>query len=300
LIADSANKWQAKGMTSSIQSIAIIGQGKLGKSFARLASKCGLQVLALARDYSDFIVELNAVDLILITTTDGAIKEVANNLAQLLEQGQTNSSKPIVAHCSGSLSSQILEPIGERIASCHPLNSFPNEAAAVTTFANNEHGTVLYAEGNEQALQQLAPFYERLGFNFQRLDNQNKTLYHLACVMACNYLSVLMHSSLDIAEQAGLNRKDFWQALKPILATTLDNIDQHDTQASLSGPIARADLATIKDHLNELDSEITAELYRVLGRQAADMAHQGNSITAQQLEKIREILGDSTSGLNGR
>lgn len=272
-----------------LESIAIIGNGKVGQSLAQLANKKNYKTELIGRDVADQQRACDTADLIIIAVSDDVIKELAQQLAQHI-------AKPvIVTHCSGALSSDELssaELAGALTASCHPLNTFPTLDASLKTFNNIDHGSYLFAEGNNDALSALNHFYTSLGFKFRTIDKQAKSQYHLACSMACNYFTVLMHSSLDIAESAGLQRDEFYSALSPLLNKTIENINNFGSLNSLSGPIARGDLVTIKKHQKALaeQNNNTRALYAELGKIAANMAKETGNLSEQEYKTIMQAL----------
>ena len=283
-------------MTSTLKSIAIIGRGKVGHSLAHLSELKGYQTELIGRDIEKQQQAAKSADLILITVNDEAITSVAHQLENAIEKGV------IIAHCSGILSSDALACLkasGALIASSHPLNTFPTLAASLATFSNTDHASYLYAEGDNEALKVLETFYNDLGFKFKHINKHAKTEYHLACSIACNYLSVLMHTSLNIAESAGLERNDFWAALSPILEKTLDNIG-HDSLRSLSGPITRADLDTVQKHQHALikNNENALSMYSELGKIAAQMAKKTNRLNTKDYERFIETFNKQISDKN--
>ena len=279
-------------MSAKIKSLAIIGKGKVGLSLAQLAKTQGYQTKVIGRDVAQQKKACKGSDLIIISVNDDAIKEVAKTLSPNINKSA------IVTHCSGALSSDELSDIKQAaIASCHPLNTFPSLESSLKTFSDTNHGSYLFAEGTSTALTALKDFYSSLGFKFRTLDKQAKIHYHLACSIACNYLSVLMHSSLNIAEAAGLKRDEFRTALLPLVRKTLDNVEEFGSLGSLSGPIARGDIDTVSKHqeaLSKANSNIQA-LYTELGKIAADMAREKGQLGIQEHETFINTLVDCST-----
>ena len=279
-------------MITRIESVAIIGRGKVGQSLAQLATLKGYKTELIGRDQAQQKKACKNTDLIIIAVNDEAINTLAGQLVSAIV-------KPvIICQCSGALNSDELNNLqaaGALTASCHPLNTFPTLEAALKTFSSPEHASYLFAEGDPKALPLLARFYEDLGFSFKQIEKEAKTHYHLACTMACNYLSVLMHSSLNIAESAGLERAEFWLALSPLINKTLQNISNYGSLSSLSGPIARGDIQTTQRHLialNDEATEIPQLMYRVLGKAAAKMALERAQLNSEEYKRIIDELED--------
>jgi len=284
-------------MTSTVKieyqrlSIAIVGAGKVGQTFAALLRSNGHKVSLIGRNLIESQQAIRDAKLVLITTSDGAIEQACNDISSYLSHGS------VVSHCSGALNSRILlsaKNQGCTIASSHPLNTFPSLDASLTTFNNNKHGTYLYCEGDEKALELLDAVFRHAGFNIAKISSTAKTAYHAACVFACNYLTVLMDISLQTAEFEGIDKKQFWQAVQPLVQSTLTNISEHGTTGSLSGPIARGDTDTISTHLELLtnnNAEIS-DIYIKLAQQALNLANQQGKLSKEKLNALATLLND--------
>jgi len=267
--------------------IAIIGRGKVGHSLHQLLSLTNHHTQLIGHTLDDQHAAVSAADVTFITTQDNHIAAVSDTLADSFKLGA------IVAHCSGALSSEALASARQRdcsLASIHPLNSFPTLASSLRTFSKKDHNTYLYCEGDPDALPSLLTLALELGFKPIEISQESKTAYHAACVFACNYLTTLMDISLNTAASAGLDRGEFWQAIQPLIQTTLCNINDHGTQDSLSGPIARGDHATIKKHLSALGQH--QDSYKQLGIQTLRIAAQRGELSQQDIDRISALLAD--------
>ena len=269
--------------------VVIIGKGKVGQSLAQLFSIKGINVSLVGRSFIDQQHACRLADISLLTVSDGNIQRVCDALASSFKAGS------IVAHCSGALSSSALISAKNKhcyTASAHPLNTFPSVQASLTTFANDQHGSHLYAEGEAIALNKLLPLFAHAGFKTQTINSQAKPLYHAACVFACNYINSLMDMSLSTAEAAGLERNQFWSSLQPLIQATLNNISQQGTAKALSGPIARGDVNTIATHLYELEgvSQQLKKNYADLGLKALELAVENGELSDEKIKKIESLL----------
>lgn len=274
------------------RNIVVIGRGKVGQSLGGLLKLRGHKLIELNREYEKHLAQVAAADIVLICVNDDAIEAVCQSLANDLRAGT------IVAHCSGAIDSSVLVSAQQEdcyIASCHPLNTFPNLGASLAKFANTDHASYLYAEGNHRALEHLLPVFEDAGFITQEIESTAKPLYHAACVFACNYLTSLMDMSIETARAAKLDEKQFWKSLQPLIQSTIDNITHGDTAAGLSGPIARGDFQTIETHLDVLERESTslASNYASLGIRALEIAQRKGELSKDEMSKLKDILNKS-------
>ena len=248
--------------------LAIIGNGVVGQTFAKLLSQQPQYQVALgARAQGNMQSAVQGADIVLLTVTDSAIENVCAELASSFK------SNAVVAHCSGALSSEILQTHSGPTASMHPLQTFPNVEAALPKVK----GTYAYCEGDDEALPVIKTLAEALGMQTVEIASKEKPLYHAAAVMACNNLTALMESALQLGEAANIQRDTLWASLKPLIETTLSNIDAQGTAAALTGPVARGDANTVQSHLNAMSaseavSATVTQNYKALGQQAAELA----------------------------
>lgn len=251
-------------MTSKL---AIIGNGVVGQTFAQLLSRHPqYQVVLGGRSQGNMQSAVQEADLVLLTVSDSAIENVCAELASSFK------SNAVVAHCSGALSSEILQTHSGPTASMHPLQTFPNVEAALPKVK----GTYAYCEGDETALLAIKTLAQTLGMRPVEIASKDKPLYHAAAVMACNNLVALMECALKLGEAANINRDTMWQSLKPLIDATVENIDKHGTKEALTGPVARGDLETLRSHLNAIGAspklgEAQENVYLEMAAQASEL-----------------------------
>jgi predicted short-subunit dehydrogenase-like oxidoreductase (DUF2520 family) len=229
-----------------------------------------------------------AGDLVLLTVSDDAIETVCRDLAR--ERAFLEGA--VIVHCSGVLTSDILSSArtGQscRVASMHPLQTFPTVDAAIGRL----RGTYCFCEGDESALPLVEELIGKIGMEAVWIEASAKALYHAAAVMASNYLVGIMDAALAVAEKAGIERSTAWPALEPLVMTTIANVSHMGPAKALTGPIARGDVETVKRHLQSLDlmDRSLASLYRALGRYAVELAVRKGSISSETAEAMQSVL----------
>lgn len=285
-----------------MNSVTIIGAGKLGQSLARLwhdknilliqqicnrSTESAKQAIAFigAGLPANAISNIEPCDFVLIATPDTHIQTACETLAREHDWiGQCT-----VFHCSGVLTSDALVSAakrGARVASAHPVRSFAEPTSVIKSFKE----TVCGVEGDDIALLKLRVIFEALGAKFLKLDAKNKTLYHCAAVFANNYLVTLIDIAQQLYTKAGLNREQSMTLLAPMLRESTENIIRHGPAKSLTGPIARGDIVTIQKHLDALAAgdDDTQLLYRLLGRYTSKLVD--TSGTDPALAQINKLL----------
>ncbi len=256
-------------------SLNIIGAGKVGRVFGRLFAQH--QVFQIHQIFSRSalsveqamafigagvpvtdLAELTAADVTMLTVPDDQIALVCQKLATL---GLFKSGS-IVFHCSGAKTSAELiaaSTVGAAVASLHPVCSFADLAQLATHF----EGSICSLEGDETALQVLAPVLYEIQAKVVQINAENKLLYHAGSVFASNYLVSLMEVALQTFQAAGIPADVAKAMAEPLARQSLDNVFKLGTVEALTGPIARGDMATVKKQaeiVREWDS-VAGNLY---------------------------------------
>lgn len=296
---------------NGIPTLNIIGCGKVGKTLGRLWQQAGVfrlggilnrsqasseQAVAFLQGGQavNCMAELPAADVFLLGCADN---HLADCCTELVESGVLQAGN-VVFHCSGALSSALLEPartIGAHIASVHPVKSFADPMQAVQDFA----GTFCGVEGDTAALEVLQTAFAAIGARCFALNAEHKTLYHTASVIACNYLVALQEVSLQTFEQAGVGRELAMQILEPIVKGTAGNIFRLGTAQALTGPIARGDHTVVARQVEAMDAwrGDYAELYRLLGQVAVGLSREQGHANEADLQTISRLFSTPKSDI---
>ena len=236
--------------------------------------------------------DMRAADVWMVATPDDRIAACATALAGTgaLRAGD------VVFHCSGALSSMELHPAsmrGAHVASVHPVKSFADSRSAVVSFA----GTWCAAEGDAAALSVLQPAFELIGARITRMEAASKLVYHAGSVMMSNYLVALVEVALRCHDAAGMSRDEARVMSAPLMRETLENVLRLGTVKALTGPVARGDVALVKQQLAALEKTDVriAAIYRHLGAIAVELAREKGEASAAALDAIQRLV-DQTPG----
>jgi len=291
-------------------SIAIIGAGRVGTAMAAMLAKDGHRISGVAsrnRDDAEHCARLTDADMIstnpvdvavgakmiFLTVTDDQIGPVCQSLAANngFRRGQ------IIVHASGALSSNVLEPAAKKgchVVSVHPFQSFATSEQAM----QNLPGSYFGIEGSKEAasiMEKLVP--EAFGGTVIPLDERIKPVYHAAACIASSFLVVLTQASTELLLQVGLEKEEAVKVLIPLLRGTVENINFLGLPKSLTGPIERGDVQTIKEHLSSVEARRprVASLYRELGLKALDIAVEKGGLPRDKVLEIRGMFEKSES-----
>ncbi|WP_427854438.1 Rossmann-like and DUF2520 domain-containing protein [Desulfosporosinus metallidurans] len=283
----------------------IIGAGIVGTALAVRLEEAGHECIGVHTrsrlSYERFRCYLNKdhltldalipnVDCLFITTQDGMIRTVAENLSAngLLKPGQ------VWIHCSGSLPSDVLrvqENLSVRCLSLHPLQAFASVEKALAILAGTHFGI----EGDDEELGEK--IVEDLGGIPHHILAAQKSLYHAGAVVASNYLVVLASLAVDLFGEAGIKGEEALASLLPLMRGTLYNLEQVGLPQALTGPIARGDAQVVQGHLDHMPSKLV-EIYQALGLKALELgvnkkAQQGLTYSSEELNLMKSLLAKS-------
>lgn len=285
-------------------SISIIGAGPVGTAFGYFLKKKGYKIAGIASrtlesakkarefigegDVSiDLITIAKKADIVFLTTSDNAIKEVCDKIAA----GEGFRKDSFVFHTSGALSSAILESakrVGANVGSLHPLQSLPNVKEAV----ENLPGSYFCIEGDVKAISVAKEIVRALEGKEITLNIEKKTLYHAGAAVVSNFLVATIDFGLELHESAGIGRKDSLNALMPLIKGTLKNIESIGIPSALTGPIARGDTNIIEEHLNAISKERhdLMNLYIELGKHTVNVARAKGTLKQDSADTLISLF----------
>lgn len=282
----------------------IIGAGIVGTALAVRLEETGHQCIGVhtrsRHSYERFQSYLNvnhlpleilvpAVETLFITTQDGMIRSVAENLSEnsLIKAGQ------VWIHCSGSLPSDILrvqEGLPIQCLSLHPLQAFASVEKALAILSGTHFGI----EGDCEELGE--GIVKDLGGIPHHILAPQKALYHAGAVVASNYLVVLASLAVELFAEAGIQGEEALASLLPLMRGTLYNLEQVGLSQAITGPIARGDAQVVKGHLEHMPSNLV-DIYQDLGLKALELAErkkaiQGLNYPEEGLSLLKSLLAN--------
>jgi len=198
-------------------------------------------------------------DLHWITATDSAVAEVA----RLVPQGG------VLLHASGLLDLQVLRPHSPA-GSLHPLQTFPGPEVAVPELL----GVPAAVAGDPLAVEAASSLARSIGLRPFPAP-ADRRLYHLSCVLAGNFVSVLLAEAGELLTLAGLRQQDPQSLLGPLVRAAVENALLEGPQA-LTGPVARGDCQTLAAHREALQQHAPERqaLYEALVERAGRLVRQ--------------------------
>jgi predicted short-subunit dehydrogenase-like oxidoreductase (DUF2520 family) len=204
-----------------LDSIAIVGAGRLGTALSAALGAAGLAVRGPLGRAADG----RGATAVLLCVPDGEIAAAA----AAVEHG------PLVGHCSGATGLDALAP--HEAFSLHPLMTVP-AGAPPTVFA----GAGCAVDGaTPRALAAAHALAAALGMRATRVEDADRAAYHAAASIASNFLVTLEGAAERLAATAGVDR----ELLAPLVRAAVDNWAARGAEHALTGPIARGDEETV-------------------------------------------------------
>ncbi len=263
--------------------VGIIGPGRAGVGVALALALAGHEVLLYGRRKKavpePLTLTVGPADspppawiaragVVILAVRDDAIRFLAESLAR------TGAVRPdqVVLHLSGAQGQEALAPLlpsRAALGSLHPLQTI----AAAERAPERLKGAWAAVEGMPRAVQAAEGLARALGLRPFHIPSEAKPIYHAGAVFASNYFVVVEAVAQRLLCLAGLSDAEAWQALRPLVAGTFDNLTGQGPLAALTGPVARGDTATLRRHIERLSRD-DALLYRALGRAALELARE--------------------------
>jgi len=295
-------------MNSELRTVSIIGAGRLGTALGIALNKLGYKITAVvsrklqhAKQSAKLIGEtlpltskhlskIPQSEIIFIATPDDAIEEVASELTKTFSY-----NKPDFAfHTSGALSSEVLSVLRDKkisVGSIHPLISVSDSMIGAESLSK----AFYCIEGERSAVKLGKKIVRDLGARSFSPRTKDKALYHASAVVACGHLVALFDIAVEMLTKCGLDSDSARNALLPLVESTVENLSVSEPAKALTGTFARADVTTVKKHLEAFERKKLEEALKVyveLGKRSLELARQ-NGKDERTLNEIKKLLNQS-------
>lgn len=241
--------------------VVIIGSGNVATSLAHgLAACCSVvqvysRQVAHARRLADAIgcpaatADLRSLvpdaDAYIIAVSDDAIADV---IAAVPDNGA------LWIHTSGSKPISLFEHKRSRYGVLWPMQSFSRELVVPLD------DVYFFAEGNDDAsLHDIMALAAMVSRHVTAADSDQRLQLHVASVFSCNFANHLWTLAAEVLDDAGLP----FEAMMPLIRTTVAKLDQLSPAQSQTGPAVRHDRRVIESHLSMLKGD-KHDIYRLL------------------------------------
>lgn len=225
-------------------------------------------------------------DVLFLSVQDNKISEIVGELKEYDLKGK------LLIHTSGSLSSEEFSPLNaskKDIASFHPIQTFTK-----LSHKNNKLLSGIYfgIEGGDKATVFLKAAAKRLGGDSFKLKAKDKPLYHIASVIASNFMVTNLSIISEILEKLGVKGKKSYEIYKGIIDQTLNNVKLQGDINSITGPVDRNDKETLSKHKNVLRNELPeiSDYYKEASKMVSKVAYKKGSLTKKEYGELIRFL----------
>lgn len=281
--------------------VGFIGGGKVGTAFGKFLINHGIQVIGYnsrskqsldnAIQYTDTkpfnkVELIKTADVIFITVKDDQIQKV---LEETIKNFDTLKGKTFI-HMSGVHSSRVFLKAfkkGADVFALHPLQSVSIIDKAVKDFENTYFSIETMGSKNKH-IEKILTYID----NYFEIDSNQKSVYHMAACVFSNYLTTLMDFGLELTSSIGIDKDQAFEAMLPLINGTIKNIQEDGIEHSLTGPLARGDIETIKTHLKSYKdfNQEYEDFYRMMGLKTLDYIEKNNIQKTKMIESLRSVL----------
>ncbi len=245
-------KWRVvligSGNVATSLALALNGKCHLVQVYSRsmasaeaLASRVGAQA---TNDLSQIVTD---ADIYVISVVDDAITRV-------LEACPARGG--LWVHTSGSTSIDVFKGKRTRYGVLYPMQSFSKSCPA------RMHEVHIFIEGCDScATQEVKDLAMLLTNNVHEITSRERERLHVAAVFACNFANHMFTLSSEVLDEAGIP----FDAMLPLIKTTIAKLDNLTPTQSQTGPAARGDVNVIERHLQSLSGD-KHDIYRLLSQ----------------------------------
>lgn len=286
--------------------VTIIGIGKVGSALAIELHSNGVEVVNIigkdekvikkisnltGANYSttlEYVTRFDS-DAIAVCVKDGQLKEVAT----LLLPYKKYFKDKIVFHVSGALTSGIFHKLTAKsnCGSFHPIQTFNK-----INSKNNKlfTGICIGIEGGKKSLETLNFLASRLNAETLIVPTDKKELYHIASVIASNFLVCYIDIIRDIMADVTNKNTDVYKIFSPIILNTLRNVKKYSVEDALTGPVSRHDIQTLEAHYNAIEGNKDLKtFYTTMSKKALGITKRKGDMPKKTFEQFLKILSDN-------
>ncbi len=223
--------------------------------------------------------------VVVLAVADEDLAGVAADLAASLPPRRGR----LVVHLSGLHGLEALAPFaagGARTAALHPVVPFPPPGGDGAVL-RGAPVTLLAARGSAAAARRLVRSWGARPVELTAGADRRR--YHLALALAANHLTALVGWSEELlAEAGGPAAADLASELA---GRALEAVREHGAAAALTGPVARGDAGTLRQHLAALRGPERRRYVDQLRGLIAFAAGAGR-LDAATARRLRRLLGE--------
>ncbi len=283
--------------------IAIVGSGRVGAVLGAAWHRAGHRIVgATARSETSRlradallpgvrIADPSSVaadaDLVLVAVPDPDLPGVVE---ELVESGSVGSGQ-FVVHPAGRYGLRVLQratDVGAIPLAIHPALPLTGTTMDLERLSGAAFG-VTAPEGMRTVAEALVV---ELGAEPVWVPEEARGRYHAALAFAANYSMTLVNSSLALLRDAHTESPE--RLIGPLVRASVETALERG-EGGQTGPISRADDATVTEHLALLSQQapLVAQAYRALGLLTVDRLLDAGVLDTEQASRVLRSLEET-------
>lgn len=207
-------------------------------------------------------------EIVFVAVPDAVIEGVFSKIKPRMR------GRVCVFHFSGFLASSIfnVDDLGWGRGSIHPNMSFSDTDVALKSMKRCFFGI----EGNDYGMTVARKIVNSISEKFIELDENSKTAYHLAAVIASNFVTGLSHLAERLYSEYKIDR--FRDIIPQLIQQTAENISRVGSVKALTGPVSRGDWNVVEEERQIFKQNFTehSQLYDVMIDILREMVYESN------------------------
>lgn len=221
--------------------VLLIGQGNVASHLYKAFSTT--ENVSVQQINSRNLINIPIVDIIVLAVSDDAISLISKQLGEREE---------LVTHTSGTVNINAIQQ--KRKGVFYPLQSFTK--GTEINFSNIPFCLETKHKTDYNLIEELANSISKKSYN---ISSQQRKKLHLAAVFVNNFTNHMYSIGNEICNS---NHVPF-EILQPLIEETAKKIQKISPKDAQTGPAKRKDEQTIKNHLEQLNSQ-QKEIYKII------------------------------------
>ncbi len=278
--------------------IGLIGAGRVGIALSRALQNHGHSIVAahaVSEKSKQRVLEfLPATDLqsienlianvqtVLFAVPDDVLPDLVRGIAQTIGF----KKHQFVIHTSGRFGIDVLAAATAQGAipmAIHPAMTFtgaPNDVDRII-------GCPFAITTNDELLPIAAALVLNMGGREYVVAEEDRSIYHAALSHAANHSSVLVNQSKEILQKIGIENPGLF--LSPLVNAAIENSLTMGID-SLTGPIVRGDVETVRSHILALKESEFLETYRSIAVATVSSLRKSGKLSPSVAEEVLAVL----------
>ena len=228
--------------------------------------------------------------VVVVAVHDGAVASVARRLAAAWPAG----AAPAVLHTAGARSAAELRPLARLARGTgvfHPVVALLGAASA-----ERLGGAIATISGDRSGLAAARALARALGMRPLRVEDRRRPVVHAAAVLAAGDLVALLGEAERLLVHAGVRRRTARVVLSALAGSAVAGYSARGVSA-LTGPVARADAATLGRHVKALGpgDRSVAAIHAALVRSGARQLCRAGVIDRATARRIDDAVSSGPS-----